>query len=87
MKANLKKTMLTLVITSCALTGYFWWLASRPVEIIAVHQENNFSEVLVKNFPFTDKAKINWWLANKDSLKIKYNIPSPSASGSFYVNF
>ncbi|WP_313655816.1 DUF943 family protein [Pantoea sp.] len=87
MKANLKKIMLALVITSCALAGYFWWLASRPVEIIAIHQEGNFSEVLVKSFPFTDKAKINWWLANKDALKIKYNIPSPSAPGSFYVNF
>lgn len=87
MKANRKKIMLALVITSCALTGYFRWLASRPVEIIAVYQEDNFSEVLVKSFPFTDKAKINWWLENKDSLKIKYNIPAPSASGNYYVNF
>lgn len=87
MKANLKKIILALGITSCVLTGYFWWLVSRPVKIIAVHQEDNFSEILVKNFPFTDKGKINWWLANKDSLKIKYNIPSPSSSGSFYVNF
>ncbi|RRZ87838.1 DUF943 family protein [Erwinia sp. 198] len=87
MKANLKKIAVALVITSCALTGYFWWLTSRPVKIIAVHQEDNFSEILVKNFPFTDKGKINWWLANKDSLKIKYNIPCPSSSGNFYVNF
>ena len=87
MKANLKKIVLAMGITSCALTGYFWWLASRPVKIIAVHQEDNFSEILVKNFPFTDKGKINWWLKNKDSLKIKYNIPTPSSSGNFYVNF
>ncbi|MGD9426450.1 DUF943 family protein [Pantoea sp. NSTU24] len=87
MKANLKKIMLALAITSCALPGYFWLLPSRPVEIIAIHQEGNFSEVLVKSFPLTDKEKINWWLENKDLLKMKYNIPAPSASGNFYVNF
>ena len=87
MVVNLKKIIFFPGMIICALTGYFFWLASRPVNIIAVHQEDNFSEILVKNFPFTDKGKINWWLKNKDSLKIKYNIPSPSSSGNFYVNF
>jgi len=87
MKDKLKIIISVLGITSCALTGYFWWLASPPVKIIAVHQEDNFSEILVKNFPFTDKGKINWWLENKDSLKINYKIPYPSSSGNFYVSF
>ncbi|WON78997.1 DUF943 family protein [Serratia sp. UGAL515B_01] len=38
------------------------WLLNRPIEIVAVHQDENFSSVLVKNFPITDQGKINWWL-------------------------
>lgn len=82
-----KKILFGLLLTSCALLGYFFWLSLRPVKIVAVHQDDNFSDVLVKNFPFTDRGKISWWLKNKEILKKKYNIPQPASYGNFTIMF
>ncbi|MBN9931475.1 DUF943 family protein, partial [Pantoea agglomerans] len=30
------------------------------MEVIAVHEDGNYSFVLVKKFPITDKGKIDW---------------------------
>jgi len=87
MKAKTQKVLGVLCLVTSLLFGYFIWLSLRPVEIIAVHYDGNFSHILVRNFPFTDKGKINWWLKNKEILKEKYKIPSPSPYGSFTVNF
>ncbi len=59
MKANLHKTLLIILIAGTVLTGYFYRLVSRPIDIISVHEDGNYSYVLVKNFPITDKGKIN----------------------------
>nr|WP_250318556.1 DUF943 family protein [Rosenbergiella gaditana] len=67
--------------------GYFLWLTTRPVEIIAVHEDGNYCSVLVKNFPITDKGKIDWWLRNKDILKSRYDIPKPATYGGYDVTF
>ncbi|WP_261641640.1 DUF943 family protein [Erwinia mallotivora] len=69
------------------ITGLFFWLSLRQAEIISVHKEKNHSDILVEYFPFTVKGKINWWLENKNMLKIKYDVPSPSHDGSFVVTF
>ncbi|KAA5770604.1 DUF943 family protein, partial [Yersinia pestis] len=58
-----------------------------PVEIISVHQRNNYSDILVRNFPFTEKGKINWWLENRDMLKAKYSIPKPASDGFYTIIF
>ncbi|SCC68916.1 DUF943 family protein [Kosakonia oryziphila] len=87
MKANLKKILLALVVAGSTLIGYFLWLSLHPVKIIAVHQSNNYSDILVENFPVTDKGKIKWWLKNKTKLKEKYRIPVPSADGFFSITF
>lgn len=71
----------------CALLGYFLWLSLRPVEIIAVHQRHNYSDVLVKNFPLTEQGKVDWWLKNKEMLRDTYNIPRPAQDGFFTVIF
>ena len=81
------KTIFMLSISACLLTGYVLWLLLHPVEVIAVHKNDSHSYVLVKNFPFTDKGKINWWLKNKDVLEDKYKIPSPASDGSFVIIF
>ncbi len=81
------KTLCTLFLIICALLGYFFWLSLRPVEIVAVHKDGKFSSVLVKNFPFTDKGKINWWLNNKEMLKEKYRTPEPASDGFFAITF
>ncbi|MBT0728184.1 DUF943 family protein [Rosenbergiella australiborealis] len=74
-------------LTVCVSVGYWIWLCLRPVKIVAVNQENNYSDVLVRSFPPTDKGKIDWWLKNKDILKEKYDIPKSSSSGYFTVVF
>ncbi|SCC13071.1 DUF943 family protein [Kosakonia oryziphila] len=82
-----KKKLFVLLLIGCALLAYVIRIYLRPVEIVAVHEDGNFSSVLVKTFPFTDKMKIDWWLKNKDMLKEKYGIPRPDSDGSFTVIF
>ncbi|MTD39413.1 DUF943 family protein, partial [Erwinia sp. CPCC 100877] len=71
MRIKNKKKITILLLAGFALLIYWIWLCLRPVEIVAVHQESNYSDVLVRNFPLTNKGKINWWLKNKDMLKEK----------------
>ncbi|AIR59906.1 DUF943 family protein [Klebsiella sp. Ap-873] len=82
-----KKVLSLLVIASCVLAGYLLWESLRPVEIVAVHYDGNYSDVLVKNFPFTSRGKINWWLENKEMLKAKYDIPRPASYGGYTIIF
>ncbi|WLI76301.1 DUF943 family protein [Kosakonia sp. H02] len=82
-----KMVFYALFLLGCMLGGYFLWLTLRPVEIVEIHQRRNFSDVLVNNFPLTDKAKINWWLKNKDRLKKEYGIPKPASYGNFTITF
>ncbi|CAI2013245.1 DUF943 family protein [Serratia plymuthica] len=83
----MKVKICTLLLIVCALLGYVLWLSLSPVEIVAVHKDGEFGSVLVKNFPFTDKGKINWWLNNKEMLKEKYKIPEPAPDGFFAITF
>ncbi|WP_442892457.1 DUF943 family protein [Cedecea sp. MMO-103] len=55
----------------------------RPVEIIVVHQEDNYSDVLVENFPFTDREKKIWWKKQrylKRKIRHTRTIPLPVTS-------
>ena len=76
-----------LLIIGCILSAYVVWIWLRPVELIAVHQNDNHTYIIVKNFPITDKGQINWWLENKDMLKKRYNIPKPAPHGDYTVIF
>ncbi|MBT0723953.1 DUF943 family protein [Rosenbergiella sp. S61] len=88
MKTKNKKTLCALLLVAVGIFSYSLWLPLRPVDIIAVHHRGHGSSaVLVKNFPFTDKGKMSWWLKNKDVLKDKHKIPSPASDGSFVVVF
>jgi len=88
MKINIKKTAYTLLLAGGILHGCFLWYSHRPVEIIAIHDRgNNYISVLVRNFPLTDRGKINWWLKNKKLLKEKYNLPNSEKDESFSVTF
>lgn len=87
MKNKSNKFSIGVILITFAFAIFLIWLVYHPVNIIAIHQEENFSEVLVKNFPITDTGKIKWWLKNKELLKNKYNIPRPGSNGNFYINF
>ena len=82
-----RNKIICLLLAGTVLLIGFLWLSLRPVEIVAVHQRNNFSDVLVKNFPFTDKGKIKWWLENQGMLKNRYGIPIPASNGYFDITF
>lgn len=82
-----KKIHYAIALAVAALFAYVLWVSLRPVEIVAVHKEEDSNDVLVKNFPFTDKGKMDWWLKNKDMLKEKYNIPQPARDGDFSIVF
>ena len=86
MKIKINKKGKILLLAGTALLIYALWLLLRPVEIVAVHhRNNNFSAILVKSFPFTDKGKIHWWLENRAMLKEKYHVPDPDSKGFFSV--
>ncbi|WP_409335185.1 DUF943 family protein [Cedecea neteri] len=79
--------IIVLLLAVCVLFCYGQWFFFRPVEIVAVHQRNTYSSILVKNLPFTKKGKINWWLENKEMLKAKYDIPRPASYGGYTIIF
>lgn len=87
MKVKFKKIPTVLLMSCSALLCYSMWLLLCPVKIVAVHEDGHFSSVLVKNFPFTDRGKIDWWLKNKDMLKSRYGIPKPASYGNFTIIF
>ena len=88
MRVKKKKTIIPLLLATCILFSYWIWLSLRTVEILGIHHRSSgFSDVLVTNFPLTDKAKINWWLKKKDILSDNYGIPKPDRNGHFYVTF
>ncbi|MGV3346994.1 DUF943 family protein [Enterobacteriaceae bacterium LUAb1] len=88
MKVKSKKTLYLLLLVAAGIFGYCLWLSLHPVEIIAVHHRGHGSSaVLVRNFPFTDKGQISWWLKNKTMLKEKYDVPQPEKEGDFTVIF
>jgi hypothetical protein len=87
MTVKSKKTLYALLLIGCALLGVFLWLSLRSVEVVAVHEDGDFSSVLVRNFPLTDRGKISWWLKNKEKLKVNYNIPKPAKDGFFSIVF
>lgn len=82
-----KKVIFYLLLFFCIALSYILWLTLRPVRIVEVHKDGNYSSVLVKNFPITDKGKIEWWFKNKDMIKKKYGIPTPDNDGFFEVIF
>ncbi|WP_052118377.1 DUF943 family protein [Erwinia oleae] len=66
---------------------FFFYKISQPVIIVAVHKKDNFSMILVKNFPLTTRGKIDWWKENKGLLKNSYYVPLTKTDGSYHVSF
>lgn len=57
MRVKNKKIIILLLLTGCVLSGYWFWLSLRPEEIVAVHNDGNHSNVLVRSFPLTGRGK------------------------------
>ena len=81
------KTIFYFLAGLCSLAiCYFFWSTFAPVKIIAVHQRDNYSDVLVDRLPLTDRGKIGWWRDNRQMLKARYGIPAPTPEGNYTVN-
>jgi len=70
---SFKKTILFVLIFFGFI--YFLYISLVPVKIISFVREGSRIYLFVENFPITDKARIAWWLDNKELLKEKYNLP------------
>ena len=68
------------------LLSYVYMSFFRQPEIMATKQNLNFSDVAVKNMPFTENGKIAWWQENKGKLHKEFNIPSPAKNGDWYIS-
>lgn len=76
-------TFVVFLLLACTLR-----VVLRPAEIVAIHHRSSgFSDILVKNFPYTDQGKIAWWLENEKDIEKKYHLPRPDKDGSFYLTF
>jgi len=66
---------------------FLTWRLLIPVEIIDVHRSDSryTIDIIVKNFPLTDKGKIDWWEKNKKTLEDKYNIPNEKSDYSIGI--
>ncbi|MCR4459780.1 MULTISPECIES: DUF943 family protein [unclassified Pseudescherichia] len=84
MKFSFKKCGIVACIAGVLLLA---WINLRPVELVAVHQHDEFAYILVRNFPLTDRGKIAWWLAHADELKAKYGFPRPGLYGLYSISF
>ncbi len=85
MKSKNKKPLLTICLVISVLMFYLFWRSLRPVDIIDVHKNGFYSYLLVKDFPFTAKGQINWWLKNSKMLKNNYDIPKTDSDGHFGI--
>lgn len=59
----------------------------RMPEIIFVHQNREYTDIVVRNFPLTKVGKLHWWEKNRSSLKEKYGIPIPNENGNYDIIF
>ncbi|WP_314421199.1 DUF943 family protein [Pseudescherichia vulneris] len=84
MKFSLKKCGIAACIMAVILLA---WISLRPVEVVAVHQDDEFAYILVRNFPLTDRGKIAWWLEHANELKEKYAFPRPGPYRLYSISF
>ncbi|QKJ85000.1 DUF943 family protein [Paramixta manurensis] len=57
------------------------WISLRPVQIIAIHHNGAYTDIVVKHFPLTEKQKITWWKKNGQSIEKKYGFPTDEIDG------
>ena len=75
----MKKSWFIYIIIALVVIFISLWDYIHPVKIIDVHRSTDslaYDDIIVDNFPLTDRGRINWWLSQRDMLKKKYNIPS-----------
>lgn len=75
----------SLIVTM--LLAYLLIYAYRPVEVVAVYRDENYVDVIVKNFPSDDKDKIAWWLENNKKLTESFSFLMPASYSHYFITF
>ena len=79
---KVKKIFPALVVLSWL---YVVFIMLKPVEIVAVHHDKFTTDILVKNFPLTNKGKIDWWKKNAGALNKKYPFILNESGETFWI--
>lgn len=76
-----------LIMTVSISTGMLTWWLILPTKIIDVHYKSDIRSyyIIVKNLPFTDRRKIQWWENNKPHFKQLFHIPVDE--NGYAINF
>lgn len=78
---------LALLTPLIMLSVYLIFSAYRPVEVVAVYRDENYVDVIVKNFPSDDKDKIAWWLENNKMLTERSSFLLPASDSHYLITF
>ncbi|MBU9846343.1 DUF943 family protein [Rahnella ecdela] len=78
-----KKSGIFIIFILIIVTCFF---VLREPEIIYVHEDEDSTVIIVRNFPITQWGKIYWWENNKDMMNAKYQLPRVDAAGNYYVS-
>jgi hypothetical protein len=71
------------IVIGLLVYGLYW--LCRPVEIVAVHNNNGYVRILVKHFPVTERGRIAWYERNEPRLREQYGIAKGDKDGFFSV--
>ncbi|RJT44277.1 DUF943 family protein [Rahnella woolbedingensis] len=77
-----KKHVIPIMILIIILRYFF---VLRDPKIIYVHEDEDSTYIIVRNFPITQRGKIDWWEHHKDLIREKYQLPSVDSDGNYYV--
>ncbi|CAM3926112.1 DUF943 domain-containing protein [Rahnella bruchi] len=74
-----------LLIIGVLIFQIYLFLSLRKAEIILVHQGEEFTDIVVRNFPITNIGRAKWWQENQLHIKEKYNALKVDEFGNYHV--
>ncbi|WP_297200815.1 DUF943 family protein [uncultured Pluralibacter sp.] len=73
------------LISVSILSAVLIYRRSLPVQVMAIYQDNNFTDILVKDFPLSEHGKREWWGTNKDKMEKEFDFPKKDAQGRYRI--
>ncbi|WP_152999680.1 DUF943 family protein, partial [Pantoea stewartii] len=57
----MKARKIIIFILAAIIFAFFYFIFFNSTKVLAVHGTGSNKEFLVKNMPFSDSSKIEWW--------------------------
>lgn len=70
-KKMIALAMIAILSIALALRWCVYWTTP---QIIDIHQDGDYCDIVVRHFPIIDKGKVSWWIANKEAILKRCNI-------------